>query len=60
MGMFTSFFCFFVNGVPDFVSSAGGIGGAGADIEAVALSVRSTSGSLNDDGPSKRVAPRVM
>ena len=60
MKYITSFFSFLVNCFPDFVSSSGRIGGAGRDVELVALSARSTSGSLIDSGPSNRVLPSVM
>lgn len=46
----TSFFSLFVSGLPDFVSSAGGNGGAGADIEDEAFSASSISGSRIDVG----------
>ena len=42
--MRTSFLCFFVSGFPSVPSSGGGIGGAGAEVEA-AFSALSTSGS---------------
>lgn len=54
----TSFFCLWVRGFPDFVSSGGGIGGAGTRREDEAFSADSTSGSRIDDGPSNRDPPR--
>lgn len=41
----TSFLCFLVKGFPDFVSSGGGVGGAGPSRNAVAFSSFSSSGS---------------
>lgn len=49
----TSFFSFFVRGFPDFVSSGGGIGGAGPERKAVDFSRRSISGSQIEDGLRK-------
>ena len=59
MSVPTSFFCFFVSGFPDFVSSGGGIGGSGTTIDDEAFSACSISGSRIDEWPSCRDSPSV-
>lgn len=54
----TAFRSFFVNGLPDFDSSGGGTAGAGNVILFIAVSARSTSGSLSKEEPSFRLDPR--
>lgn len=56
----TSLFSFFVSGFPDLVSSGGGIGGAGREVEPVACRVNSTSGSRINEEPSRCVSPKLI
>lgn len=49
----------FVSGFPDFVSSGGGIGGAGTTKEDETCSARSTSGSGKERGLSRSNSPKV-
>src|SRR5258705_10020656 len=49
----TSFISFFVRGLPDFVSSGGGMGGAGPERRADEFSRRSIAGSRIENGPRR-------
>lgn len=56
-GLLTDLISFLVSGLPDFVSSGGGLGGAGATIDDAARCDSSTSGSSTRDEGSRRVLP---
>ena len=56
----TAFFSFLVNGLPDFVSSGGGTGGAGAASDEANSITRSASRSRTANGASFCVFPSVM
>lgn len=55
----TSFLSLFVSGFPDFVSSGGGMGGAGTAKDDETCSASSTSGSRMEEGPSRRDSLKV-
>jgi hypothetical protein len=55
----TAFFSFFVRGFPDFVSSGGGIGGAGTDKADDSCSSFSTSVSRIEEPPGLPESPNV-
>ena len=56
----TAFFSFLVSGFPDFVSSGGGTGGAGAESDEDNFVTRSASRSRTANGGSLSVFPSVM
>ena len=60
MGSHTAFFSFLVRGLPDFVSSEGGAGGAGTERDDDASITRSASRSRMADGASYGDSPNVI
>ena len=59
-GTRTFFSSFFVSFLPSLVSSGGGGGAEGADLEEADFCASSTSGSLSPEGPSPRVSANVI